>query len=55
MEKAFIPITFYEYLVKHLPAAKFVDATEWVDEIKVIKSPEEIELTKATAALQDRP
>jgi Xaa-Pro aminopeptidase len=54
VEKAFIPITFYEYLVKHLPAAKFVDATELVDEIKVIKSPDEIELTKATAALQDR-
>jgi hypothetical protein len=35
------------------PEAKFVDATEWVDEIKVIKSPEEIELTKGTAALQD--
>jgi Xaa-Pro aminopeptidase len=54
VERVFIPITFYEYLVKHLPEAKFVDATEWVDEIKVIKSPEEIELIKGTAALQDR-
>ncbi len=53
VEKSFIPITFYEYLVKHLPDANFVDATEWIDEIRVIKSPEEIELIKGTAALQD--
>lgn len=32
---------------------KFVDATELVDRIKVIKSPEEIELVKRTAAMQD--
>jgi Xaa-Pro aminopeptidase len=54
VEPAFIPITYYNCLVKHLPDATFVDATEWVDEIKVIKSAEEIELIKATAALQDR-
>jgi Xaa-Pro aminopeptidase len=53
VERAFIPITFYEHLTKHLPDATFVDATEWVDEIKVIKSSEEIELIKGTAALQD--
>ncbi len=53
VERAFIPITFYEYLTKHLAEATFVDATEWVDEIKVIKSPEEIDLIKGTAALQD--
>ena len=54
VERAFIPITFFEYLMKHLPEAQFVDATEWVDEIKVIKSPEEIELIQGTAALQDQ-
>ena len=54
VEQAFIPVTFYEYLAKHLPEAKFIDATEWVDEIKVPKSPEEIELIKGTAALQDQ-
>jgi Xaa-Pro aminopeptidase len=53
VERAFIPITFYEYLVKHLPDATFVDATEWVDEIKVIKSSEEIGMIRETAALQD--
>ena len=53
VDRAFIPITFYEYLVKELPGAKFVDATDWVDEIKVPKSSEEIELIKGTAAIQD--
>jgi Xaa-Pro aminopeptidase len=53
VERSFIPITFYECLVKNLPDATFVDATEWVDEIKTIKSPEEIDLIKGTAALQD--
>lgn len=53
VERSFIPITFYEHLVKLLPDATFIDATEWVEEIKVPKSPEEIELIKGTAALQD--
>ena len=53
VERAFIPVTFYEHLVKLLPEATFVDATELVDEIKCIKSPEEIGLIKGTAAMQD--
>jgi Xaa-Pro aminopeptidase len=53
VEKAFIPMTFYEYLAKHLTDATFVDATEWIDELRVPKSPEEIELIKGTAAMQD--
>lgn len=48
-----IPITFYEYLRKHLPGYKFVDATDYVDEIKAVKSPEEIEFIRETARLQD--
>ena len=44
--KGFIPITFYEYLKKHLTDAHFLDATEDVDQIKAIKSEEEIELIK---------
>ncbi len=51
--KSYIPVTFYEYLRKHLPGRKFVDATDEIDQIKVIKSAEEIELIKGTAALQD--
>jgi Xaa-Pro aminopeptidase len=52
--KSFIPLNFYEYLVKHLPGVRFVDMTEQIDQIKVIKSAEEIELIKGTAALQDK-
>ncbi len=48
-----IPMAFFEYLSKHLPGAKFVDATDQVDQIKAVKSPEEIELIKGTAKLQD--
>ncbi len=48
-----IPVTFCEYLEKHLVGYKFVDMTDQVDQIKVLKSPEEIELIKKTAALQD--
>lgn len=51
--RSYIPITFYEYLQKHLDGWTFVDATEWIDQIKVIKSAEEIDLIKKTAALQD--
>ena len=52
--RSYIPITFYEYLQEHLDGWTFVDATDWIDQIKVIKSPEEIELIKKTAALQDK-
>jgi Xaa-Pro aminopeptidase len=53
VEKTTIPVTFYEYVVKNLPGAKFVDATEWLDEIRVPKSAEEIELIKGVASIQD--
>jgi len=52
--RSYIPITFFEYLSKHLAGARFEDATDHIDRIKVIKSPEELELIKATAELQDR-
>ncbi len=51
--KSFIPMNFFEYVGKYLPGATFVDATEDVDRIKVIKSPEELELIRRTAELQD--
>lgn len=51
--RSFIPVTFYEVLRKHLPGYRFVDATDDIDHLKVIKSPEEIELIKRTAELQD--
>ena len=48
-----IPITFYEHLVKGLPGHTFVDATDDIDRIMVPKSPEEQELIRRTAAIQD--
>jgi len=48
-----IPAPFYEYIKTHLTAAKFTDATDLVDPIKAVKSEEEIELIKRTAAIQD--
>ncbi len=44
---------FYEYLVKNLPGVKFVDATDAIDEMKAIKSEEEIGLIMKACALQD--
>ena len=35
-----------KHVVKNLPGATFVDATDWLDEIRVPKSAEEIELVK---------
>ena len=51
--RSYIPVNFFEYLERHLSGAKFVDASDQIDRIKVIKSPEEIELIKATVKLQD--
>jgi len=48
-----IPMTFSAYLRKHLDKATFVDATSFVDDIKAIKSPEEIDLIRKAAAVQD--
>jgi Xaa-Pro aminopeptidase len=51
--KGRISIAFYEHLVKNMPEATFVDATDLIDEIKAVKSAEEIDLIKKTCALQD--
>jgi Xaa-Pro aminopeptidase len=51
--KAFIPVRFFEYLAGHLNGVTFVDATDPIDQIKVIKSAEELELIRRTAGLQD--
>ena len=45
--RSFIPVTFYEYLRKHLPGYTFVDMTDPIDQLKAIKSPEEIALIRA--------
>lgn len=48
-----VPAPFYDTITTQLTAAKFTDATDLVDNIKAIKSDEEIELIKRTAAIQD--
>src|ERR1044072_5785589 len=42
-----------DYIMKRFTSAKFVDASELVDRIKVIKSAEEQELIKRCALMQD--
>jgi Xaa-Pro aminopeptidase len=51
--KGSMSAVFYEYLRENLPEAAFVEASGLVDQIKAIKSDEEIALIKKTAALQD--
>ncbi|MDX9861765.1 MAG: M24 family metallopeptidase [Rhodospirillales bacterium] len=45
---------FQDYLRNNLANVTFVDATDMVDCIKAIKSPEEIELIRIAAAVQDK-
>jgi Xaa-Pro aminopeptidase len=51
--KGSMSASFYEYLRKNLPEATFIEATDLVDQIKAIKSDEEVALIKKTVALQD--
>jgi Xaa-Pro aminopeptidase len=43
-----------DYLRRNLTRAKFVDASDMVDRIKAVKSPEELDCIRRTAALQDK-
>ncbi len=43
-----------DYLKRVLLRAKFVDASDMVDRIKAVKSPEELDRIRLTAALQDK-
>jgi Xaa-Pro aminopeptidase len=49
----FMSVTFYQYVTSHLDTARFVDATDLVDSLKVIKSDEEISLIRETCRMQD--
>lgn len=48
-----MPAPFLEYVKANMPNAKFVDATDWVDGIKAVKSPEEQDFIRRVAAMQD--
>jgi Xaa-Pro aminopeptidase len=51
---AAMPAAFADYLRRgKLSNAKFVEASDLVDEIKAVKSAEEIEILRRTAAMQD--
>jgi len=43
-----------DYLQRKLTRAKFVDASDMIDRIKAVKSPEELDCIRRTAALQDK-
>jgi Xaa-Pro aminopeptidase len=49
----FISASFYKHITEHLREARFEDATDLVDTIKVIKSEEEILYIKETCEMQD--
>jgi Xaa-Pro aminopeptidase len=51
--KGALPHAFVARLEGRLPSSAFVDATELVDHIKAIKSPEEIALIRRCAEMQD--
>ena len=51
---ATIPASMYKYLTEELSGVEFVDATELVDYIKAIKSPEEIQRIRLSAAVHDK-
>jgi len=54
LKKESIAASVYEYSMESLPEVDMCDATEMVDEIKAVKSEEEIRLVKKTAELQDK-
>lgn len=50
----YIPASLYNHLRKKLPAVELIEAADYVDEIKAVKSEEEIAVIKQCAALQDK-
>ena len=51
--KGFMSAAFYEYLKENLAGVEIVDATDLVDEIKAIKSPEEMHYIRKAAWIHD--
>ena len=52
--KGTLSAAFYEHLLRSLPEATFVDASDLVDPLKAVKSDEELGFVRRTAALQDQ-
>jgi Xaa-Pro aminopeptidase len=49
----FFAAPFMDYVRQNLGAARFVDITDLIDDIIMVKSPEEIQLTRETCSQQD--
>jgi Xaa-Pro aminopeptidase len=49
----FMSVALYAHITKNLTSATFVDATDMIDNIKAIKSDEEIKYIKESCAIQD--
>ena len=49
LEKAFLPADTFDSLQKELPDAKFVDAVWALEELRVIKTPEELNMLKTAS------
>ncbi len=45
---------YYDYLVKNLPGVEFVDASDLADQIKCVKSEDEIKFIRKAAFIQDK-
>jgi len=53
IEEDYLPIRYYDILRKNLPKASFRDGGELISRMRMIKSDEEIELTKKAAYVTD--
>lgn len=51
--QAYMTVQCYKYLISHLTQATFVDAEDIIDELKAVKSDEEIEMIKEVCQQQD--
>jgi Xaa-Pro aminopeptidase len=51
--KGLMSLSFYEYVSSRLDGAEFTDATDLVDNIKAVKSEEELEHVRETGRMQD--
>lgn len=54
VSKASMSALFYEYIKMNLLGVNMSDATDWVDEIKAIKSETELELINKTVEMHDK-
>ena len=52
--KMYFPIRVWEGVVTRVPRAKWEDGAELVDEVRVVKSPAEIDCIRQAAAISDR-